>query len=244
MALTTWLRRIVPQPLRALLWRLHWQLHLRRARRGHALEPDVSKAIRDHLRPGMTALDVGANQGLLSLLMADRVGPHGKVIAFEPYPPNLATIRKVFADARLADRVDLVPKVVSDGSADHVRLYFGRGQSCCEINILGKDIDGQNTDAALPTDVPAVSLDHHLSPDRRVDLVKIDVEGAESLVLRGMQRTLKRHRPTLIIEVHSPDNWQHVAGLRGLGYQLTTLEGQPLNPADHFPARHVLAKAA
>ena len=76
------LRRIVPAPLRRLAWNLHWKHHLWKARRGVLLEPDVSRIIKRYLKPGMTAMDIGANRGLISLLMADRVdGPAAKAAA-------------------------------------------------------------------------------------------------------------------------------------------------------------------
>ena len=239
------LRRIVPAPLRRLAWNLHWKHHLWKARRGVLLEPDVSRIIKRYLKPGMTAMDIGANRGLISLLMADRVGAGGRVIAFEPYPPSVDAIHYVLESAQLDDRVQLVNKVVNDGGAEHVRLYFGRGESHSEINILGHDIDGHDTRAIDNADeIDAISIDAFLDSPGPIHLCKIDVEGAESQVLTGMRKTLERLHPTLIIEVHSPGNWRQITQLTRLGYRLLDLNERPLDLSAAFPARHVLAKAA
>lgn len=234
-------RRVAPAPLRRAYWAAHAARERRRILAGRAHEPDLCAAVLRHVRPGWTCLDIGANCGLVAVPMAHAAGPTGRVIAFDPVVDNTRRLADNARACGVADRITIVQAAVADRSAPAVPLYPGRRASNAEWNITGADADGAPRAAVAA--VPCVSIDDHLPPDAVVHLAKIDVEGAESLVLAGMTRTLDRCRPVLVIECHSPANWAACEALRGRGYDLTTLAGDPIRPGAPMVS-HLVATAA
>jgi len=231
-------RAAVPSPVRRGLHRWRERRMIDRLRRGGLHERALSEALDRLVRPGMTVADVGANIGKHTLALADRVGAGGHVHAFEPFPGNVERLRYHVRTAGLSDRVTIRAGAVNDGSVDRVALHPGRGHSGAEWNIVGHDADGTPTDAELY--VPAFRLDDVFPPGQRLDVLKIDVEGAEHLVLRGMRRLLEEQRPALVIEVHDADNWAACHRLSEAGYRLQSLAGSPQQPSD--PVRgHLVA---
>jgi len=139
-------------------------------------------ALQRAVRPGMTALDVGANLGLYTVLLSRLVGPTGRVIAFEPDPHHFALLIKNCALNGCANV-----------EAHNVALGTGRSRLALRKRLLnsGANTLGNPDSRVFPTsvEVDVVSLDEFL-PAIRPDLVKIDVQGWEMDVLGGMQRTL------------------------------------------------------
>lgn len=157
--------------------------------------------IRRVLRPGDVVADVGANNGFTGVLFARAVGPTGRVVGFEPSPANLEAARE---NIRLngVGNFELVAAAVGarPGSVSF-DPGFGNGAVA----------------AAGPITVPQVTLDEHFG-DRRLDLIKLDIEGYELEALRGARRLLER-RPALAIEIHVAlyaDRERQVAELLGL----------------------------
>jgi FkbM family methyltransferase len=159
-------------------------------------------AFREAARPGMVALDVGANVGAYSILLGQWAGARGAVYAFEPVPDLARGLAAHIELNGLADIVHGVGAAVGDreGSAD---LIAG--------NTAGESRLATPADAAdgAVAAVPLVTIDgfcerHDLAPD----FIKIDVEGWELSVLRGARRTIRRRRPglALFVEMH-PSIW-------------------------------------
>ena len=238
------IRTLVPQGLRSRYWRWRDDQRWQQVRSGDAYEPHVSKALKRYIRPGFTCLDVGANVGLLSVLMADCTGPRGRVYAFEAHPENADKLRANVRRTGLEDRIDVIHRAVNDGLTERVTLYAGRNNSAAEWNILGHDINNHVTHAGC--NVPAVALDDYFDAQQRIDLVKIDVEGAESQVLMGMARIIWQWSPVMVIECHSDENWRACANLADYGYRFQSLaDGRLLDPAASYHTAHfVAAKAA
>jgi FkbM family methyltransferase len=177
----------------------------------------------------MVVVDIGANIGFYSLLAASRIGEKGRVLAFEPGSDN-CTLLKMSLAANNFHNVTLHNVAVAD--LDGV-VGFVLGGSNGSINR-----DNPN---ALPFQVPAVKLDTLLRDEPRIDLVKMDIEGAEGLALAGMQQLLTRHRPIIFTEF-SPNALQVRSGLtpeeflnrlRDIGYDLHVLHrigGQNVTP--------------
>jgi FkbM family methyltransferase len=157
-------------------------------------EGSVSKLLRRLLSPGDTFIDVGANVGWFTLLAAHLVGPAGRVVAFEPCPVT----RK-----HLERNVDLNPyrhvlverSALSDrpGAARLLRVLSGVDGSFSIIGGVPAQGDSFEVTTARFDDY---HQDHKLG---RVKLMKVDVEGAELLVLKGMQSVLKRHLCDFIV---------------------------------------------
>jgi FkbM family methyltransferase len=191
-------------------------------------ERHVTGAMRPLLRPGMVMVDVGANIGYYSLLAAARVGPAGKVIAFEPGEANTALLQ-MSAQANAFQNIVIHTLAVADVD-----------------RTVGYTMDDSNgsiypQDARLgQLQVRAVRLDDFLQDEPRIDLVKMDIEGAEGLALAGMRQLLLRHHPVLFTEFN-PNALQATSGipaevylnsLRELGYALHVIHRpQGQNPA-------------
>ena len=159
-------------------------------------EPSLTRMILDELGLGDVFLDLGANIGYFSLLASRKVGPMGSVHAFEP-SPDLS--RRLKSDARrLATecaKVTVHEVATFDRSATVVlkspeSAASAAGETFIEVST-DTDEDGVHAEA--------VRVDDYLPMHQRVDVVKIDVEGAELRALRGMTETILRCRPRLIV---------------------------------------------
>ncbi len=183
-------------------------------------EPKVTAFVSSSLAPGNVFIDVGAHVGYYSLLAAPLVGPTGKVVAVEPNPPTIARLER---NINLNQNTNvLVQKVACTDKEETLKFFQAPtentgGSSMFDANP-GKETEIQV--AAVPLDKIVQSL--ALS---RVDLVKIDVEGAELLVLRGMKGILANYRPKLSIELQGPNVTAAEALIHDSGYTLVGRDG-------------------
>ncbi len=144
------------------------------------------------LRPGMVVIDGGANIGMYAMLSARAVGPSGTVFAFEPVPE---VYRRLTDNLAISGITNVTPSCIAlSDRAGTARFYLGRNDS------MGSLYRAQ-TPAAI--EVPTETLDGFLERHgvARVDAVKLDAEGAELHIVRGMRRMLARpDRPILLVE--------------------------------------------
>jgi FkbM family methyltransferase len=160
-------------------------------------EPGLQTAFELFVRPKMTVFDIGANVGFYSTISARIVGPEGLVVAFEPLPSN---VRMVFHNAAL--------NLFRHISVQEVAL--GREDGRATFIISSEPGWGRLASTGVPAgvigkhDVRIARLDSLIRQGTvpRPDLMKIDVEGAESDVLEGAEETLKTARPILFIDLH------------------------------------------
>lgn len=160
-------------------------------KRHRAYEPVVTAELRQLLTPGQIFIDVGANIGYLSLQAAERVGSHGRVIAFEPNGENCQLFAKSIAANQFA-QIELHQLAV-DAKQQTLRLTSPGSNSNGRILASNES----TSDEVL---IEAIALDEFLPPLPHIDLVKIDIEGAEPRAVAGMARLLQQHRPKLIFE--------------------------------------------
>jgi FkbM family methyltransferase len=159
-------------------------------------EPDVRIKIQSLLRPQDIVIDAGANFGFHSLIAARLVGASGRVFAFEPLPRayrclkrNLALngIENVVAEnLALGDRESIAPiYTFTDQPDTHASMYAAVGgvSEAFECRVITLDSYVQDN-----------------LPDRRIRLIKLDVEGYELTVLKGASSVLDQMRPDLIVE--------------------------------------------
>ncbi len=165
-------------------------------------EPRTSRALREHVRPDEVFIDIGANLGLHSLGVAQDIGCH--VVAFEPHPSIADCLDKSIEINDLSSKVKCFRVALSneDGLATLVQPLTHAGISALEG-------PNPNFRKGNRLEVQVAQLDklsdfhRHLSDiDKRVGLIKIDIEGAEERALRGMIHLLKEHRPTIIMELY------------------------------------------
>ncbi len=191
--------------------------------------------IRSCIAPGDHVLDIGANIGYFTILMAGWVGQEGSVVAIEPVPANLALLARSIAENGFEDRVRVIPNVVAaeGGEADllsvDVRYAFNSGGAYIVGAAAPTPPDHQRTR------VKKIRLDALTMP-RPVSFIKIDVEGAEALALRGAKELLRTDRPRVLAEIN-PEQLLKVSGTNAeawiaemaeLGFECRRLErGRP-----------------
>lgn len=165
---------------------------------GQVHEPHVADALRERLSAGDTMLDVGANIGLMSLLAASLVGPQGRVIAVEPITRNRRLIARS-AQANGFGQIELIAAAASNRvGAIELRTHPTTSNSARPAAAGERLRDAKGSGER----VPVVVLDEVLRDCRRLDLIKIDVEGMEPLAMRGLERTLEKFHPALVSEFH------------------------------------------
>ena len=172
-------------------------------------EREVAAVFRRLLRPGMGVLDVGANIGYFTMLSASLVGPTGHVIAVEPNPRN---VRLLEASRRLNGFAQVSLLQVAAGRETGL-LTLNTSHS----NGTTSELGGSLRAVLAAQTIPALRLDGVIGPERRINLIKIDVEGAEYNALLGARETIARFRPTILSEF-SPDLMPGISGIDGEGY--------------------------
>lgn len=166
--------------------------------RSQPLESDaVVRFMRQHVRRGTTAIDVGANQGLYTVLLGDLVGPEGRVFAFEPVEEARATL-----EARTSEMSQIVvlPFAVADKPGTrrfHIDVRPDLGYAASSLFEL-QDMEDKTE---LRT-VECVTLDDFCTEHGvRPSFIKVDVEGAEPLVFAGAERLLLEYRPIIVYDL-------------------------------------------
>jgi FkbM family methyltransferase len=215
-------------------------------------EPNEFFLLQRILKPGMTFIDAGANMGLYSIFAARRVGPRGKVLALEPSVREFEILQKN-VKLNLLTNVITIRKAVSDRASE------------LDLSVAPPGKSGHNTLGAFAYDTP---LDHrervqakrlddvvYREGVARVDVIKMDIEGAEMAALRGAAETLRQFKPVLLIEI-SDRSLQHqgtgsgevLEWLQRQGYRMFCFDpatGLPiaLQPRAHFDSENIIAAA-
>lgn len=186
-------------------------------------EPATGNLISLSLRPGFVALDIGANIGVHTLRMARAVGEKGTVISCEPLPYLQNKLRRNVQLNRMEDIVHILPVAVSDqpgetrmsGSAESFNQGTGR------MDASGETLVNVTTGDAILNELNIT----------RLDLIKIDIEGYEMKAIRGMENSIRKFRPRLLVEFDAHywekcgSSWEEFRGfLHNLGYQIYKIE--------------------
>jgi FkbM family methyltransferase len=204
---------------------------------GGCFEPNEFAFLNQILRPGMAVIDAGANEGAYTTFLAARVGREGRVIAVEPSPRELVCLRANL-ELNHADWVDVVPAALVEQKG--------------EVSLLLADNDhaGQNTLGELVypgvrqagrASVQARTLDDVVETHRldRLDVIKLDVEGAEIRALAGGARVLERSKPLLLLEAFDAALQRQDGSVRGLLERLAEIGyiSYCFDPATGLPTR-------
>ncbi|WP_105401617.1 FkbM family methyltransferase [Neorhizobium sp. T7_12] len=144
--------------------------------------------IRGILRRGMTVIDIGANIGVYTRFLSRGVGSSGEVHAFEPSELNFLRLGQ---SASKLNNVFLNQAAVGDRSGT-TTLFVSQ-----ELNVDHRTFDSGDGRKEVP--VRVIALDDHFSPAKRIDFMKIDVQGFELSVLKGATRILKENRDLKIL---------------------------------------------
>lgn len=163
-------------------------------------EPQETVLVREILEPGMTFVDVGANWGYFTLLAADRVTSTGRVIAFEPHPELFAPLAENVS-ANGLHWVTPLRVALSDATGEVELVSFAGDASNRGVSRIAGDPGASGKRYRVPTGRLDTLLDEAGVGD--VDLLKMDIEGAEALVLPSLRESLARGRyRRILLELH------------------------------------------
>jgi FkbM family methyltransferase len=214
----------------------------------HGYEPAVTAALTRLATPGAVCADLGAHIGYFTLLMAKLSGPEGRIFSFEASPENAKMVRRNVRINGLEDRVTVEEAAVMGQTSQAVAVFAGRTGGSMEWTTdqsFASREDHVEHEAAL--EIRGVALDDYFEPGSRLDLIKMDIEGAEAhAVPAGMSRLLREARPAIVLEFHREVGWPAIPALAEAGYAFSSLEGEPLGAlerADDVPYQLVAEPA-
>lgn len=155
-------------------------------------EPDILQVIKNNLKSGDIFIDIGANIGQHSLFSASIVGNNGRVILFEPIPKLVTQIKESLSENSEINNIT-IHNVAASNTKDKAKIKLRPN------NIGGSSLHHHDKDFETVT-IKTIPADDLLLDLPKVNLIKIDTEGHEIEVLHGLQKTLKKYTPKIIIE--------------------------------------------
>lgn len=171
------------------------QFHLGMAMAGGHFEPGETAFVRNTLRKGMHVLDVGANIGYFSTMFASLVGSSGSVKSFEPVSETHRRLVAAIRRNNLDHIVDVFDVAASDRTGTFQMSYDPDSLNMGGVSLVTQGLPGH----AIVESISTVRLDDILE-GHRVDFIKMDIEGAEGLALKGAENIIKKQRPVMMVE--------------------------------------------
>jgi FkbM family methyltransferase len=178
-------------------------------------ESHVTEWLQRTLQPGQVFVDVGANIGYFTLLGAGFVGPQGNVVAIEAHPRLAELLRRNVIINGYHGYVTTWQRAAWSEATElkfHLRQNFASNSS---IGSIGSDALARLGDTEEIVEVQALPLDDLLADIPRVDVIKIDVEGAEVHVVTGLERTLAANPDVTVMFEWSPTQIEDVGDTPG-----------------------------
>ena len=205
---------------------------------GFGYEQELTERMIAALKPGDVFVDVGANMGYFSLLASERVGADGLVMAFEPCPGNFAWLARNLQSSRTKNVLASFTALSEQSGIGHISIppYYNNGVAALQTELNGHPV------------MPVITQRFDDLPDalvRRaaIRLVKIDTEGHELSVLRGMEQTLRRAQP-LAVACELTPAWTCVRSIVDLledcgfsGEYFSDGQWNPITARTEFPAQ-------
>jgi FkbM family methyltransferase len=150
------------------------------------------------VRAGMVAIDVGANFGYYTLILADLVGESGHVYAIEPNPAAATALRRSIGLNGASGRTTVIEAAAGVADGSELLLFAPHGEPKNAMIIASAD--GVNAASGTFHPVSEVAVDTIAAGRGRIDFIKIDAEGAEESIIAGALKTLARDKPHLVLE--------------------------------------------
>jgi FkbM family methyltransferase len=208
--------------------------------------------VQRHIQPGDVVFDVGANVGLFTIMLGYQVWEHGTVVAYEANPRVLPILRDNVSMNWFHDRVEIVPKAAAAEAGTLPFLVPSRFDSCGSLKPVEHLLSTDDRRSEIErVQVEAEPLDVHVGRFEHIDLIKIDVEGAEEQVFAGMEALLEsgtvRRVSFEIARSHIGDDWEpfseRLRRLRDGGWSFATVsqsgEPEPVSLDDLFQRAQV-----
>jgi len=183
-------------------------------------DPQIFMPFKKILKPGGVFCDIGANVGYYSMLALDHVGKSGSIYAFEVDPRPIKCLKKTIRRNNLTN-IHLLECALGDKKG-HATLNQVKdcGHTRVVINSVGKGF-------------PVDTLDNYAKGFKgEIQGIKIDVEGFELMVLRGAEKTIRKHKPVIVFESDSEHANHYGYSLKDirsffaeLDYQISDIEG-------------------
>ena len=156
-------------------------------------DPGEGRFLRSVLRPGMNIIDIGANIGYFTLLMARAVSTQGRVLAVEAEPINFQILRTNIGLSQM-ENVEVLPVAA---------------HRCPGLTSVARDLHNHGGSIAFNWAAPwhgtptqAVRLDDVLNPNCEIHFIKIDIEGMDHAAVQGLERTIRHWEPMLLVELN------------------------------------------
>ena len=162
-------------------------------------EPLSTQIIAKELKPGMTCLDIGSNIGYYVLLENKIVGKKGKVIAIEPSPYNFECLKK---NLEFPENSTVKTFNFAAGDIDgEIRFFVNERSNGCQVLYEGRKVPNR---PGKIINVPIRTMDKFVEEQnlKNIDFVRMDVEGYEYNIFKGMSKTIEKFHPIIQIEVH------------------------------------------
>ncbi len=199
-------------------------------------EPEVWRGLMAHVRPGDVIADVGTYIGLYTIALAKRVGPAGRVFAFEPDVVNVATLKEHIRLNEVGNRVEVIQAAVGSQNG-----WASFSSNQCQSHILEGQGDDPPVDGSYQ--VECITLDR-VFENRRLDILKVDVEGYEEMVLKGATNLLSdasRSPRVIYVEVHpyawsglGTDSSSLLSLLASFNYRVEDVSGNPVEQISEY----------
>lgn len=194
-------------------------------------EEEMLDAFLSYLRPGMTFVDIGANIGQHTLFVSRVVGPTGSVISFEPIPHLYEQIKRS-VEANAMTNVNLLNLGCGEKESS-MTLYINKANIGAS-SVIAPSKDNKEEKVTIHI----IKAEDKLLPYKKIDLIKIDVEGYEYQALLGLEKIIERDKPVLFIE-YTPTFYKRsrvkdkeddgillLSLLQKYGYKIRDLEGK------------------
>jgi FkbM family methyltransferase len=166
-------------------------------------ERGQTAALKNLIRPGDRVIDLGAHIGYFTVLVNELAGPEGRVLAVEPDPENAELLRRNAAHALWPSTIQVVEGAA--GAAHRRALLYRAPGNRGDHRMFDARAEVTPKGAArVQVEVAMLTVDDCTAQWDRVDLVKMDVQGYETEVLRGMQKTLSRNPNLVLVTEYSP----------------------------------------
>ena len=202
-------------------------------------EPKTVKLFANSIKDGATVVDIGTNIGYYTIIVGKKVGQKGKVFGYEP---NKDSLNLLLRNIQINNFKNIIPiNVALSDDKGRRTLFFGDNK--CTHSFADNRKTGKNE--TVETDTLDNSLKKYGSP--KIDVIKMDIEGAEMLALEGMMETIERSPGLIIFTEFYPKAFKRLGKspikflerLRGLNFSISVInedkkELSPLNDFDAF----------